>query len=110
MGDAVARASFQAFRKAMGSIGVDAKARDAGAAKHAAEAAACARQAAAAVNLATAAGAARDAALQAVWATYEAAGGEPAFPFGGGWTRIRDFVSARQRKWIEDRIGEKLKD
>ncbi len=110
LGDAIARAFFHAFRRTMGSAGVDAKARDAGAASHAAEAGACARQAASATSLATAARAASDAALQAVWATYEAAGGDPAFPFGGGWTRIRDFVSARQRKWIEDRIGEKLRD
>ena len=110
VGEAVARALFHAFRRTMGSAGVDAKACDAGAARHAAEAAACARQAASAANLATAAGAAREAALQAVWATYEASGGDLAFPFGASGTRIRDFVSARQRKWIEDRIGEKLKD
>jgi len=110
IGDAIARAFFRAFRRTISSAGVDAEACDAGAARHAAEAAACARQAASAANLATAARAAGDAALQAVCATYEAAGGDPAFPFGGGWTRIRDFVSARQRKWIEDRIGERLKD
>jgi hypothetical protein len=110
VGDAIARAFFHACRRTMGSAGADAEARDAAAARHAAEAAACARQAASAVNLAAAAGAARDAALQAVYAAYEASGGDLAFPFGGGWTRVRDFVSARQRKWIEDRIGEKLKD
>jgi hypothetical protein len=110
IGDALARAFFRAFRRTMGSAGVDAKACDAGAARHAAEAAAYARQAASTANLATAAGAARDAAMQAVAATYEASGGDPAFPFGGSRTRIRDFVSARQRKWIEDRIGEKLRD
>ena len=32
------------------------------------------------------------------------------YGYGGSRTRIRDFVSASQRKWIEDRIGEKLKD
>lgn len=110
IGDAIAHAFFHAFGRTMGSAGIDARARDAGAARHAAEAAACARQAASAANLATAAGAARDAAMQAVCATYEASGGDLAFPFGGSRTRVRDFVSARQRKWIEDRIGEKLKD
>jgi len=108
--EAIARAFFRVFSTARGAAAVTAEVCDAGAARHAAEAASCAIEAASAINAATAARAARDAAKQAVSATYEASGGDLAFPYGGSRTRIRDFVSARQRKWIEDRIGEKLKD
>jgi hypothetical protein len=108
--DAIARAFFHVFTRIGSAADDNTEACDAGAARHAAEAAACARQAASAASLATAAQAARDAAMHAISATYEVSGGDLAFPFRRSRTRMRDLVSARQRKWIEDRIGEKLKD
>ena len=106
--DAISRSFFRLVSMATGTA-ANAETCDERAAGHAAEAAACARQSASATSATAAAGAARQAALQAVSAACEASGGASAFPCTGIQRGIHDAVSARQRKWIEERIGESLK-
>lgn len=107
--DAIGQSLFQTFVRARSAV-ADAEVADAGASRHAVQAAAYARQATSATNAVAAARATRDTALEAVYATYEASGGDSVIPYGSRWSQICDSVSARQRKWIEERIGAKLKD